>query len=54
VLNKIIEWQLDYPQGTQEECKEWLKQAVDEGRIDVGGHTEEPEHFNKKAKLSKE
>ncbi|KAF8525196.1 hypothetical protein BU17DRAFT_84117 [Hysterangium stoloniferum] len=52
VLNKVVEWQLDNPQGTQEACKEWLKQAVDEGMIDVGVDPERPKA--KKAKLSKE
>lgn len=56
VLIKVVEWQLDNPQGNPEACKEWLKQAVDEGMIDLKvDPTHEPGRPKaKKAKLSGE
>ncbi|KAI0700413.1 hypothetical protein BC835DRAFT_1404849 [Cytidiella melzeri] len=33
VLANIIEWQLAYPNGTREECEEWLKAEQIAGRI---------------------
>jgi tRNA nucleotidyltransferase (CCA-adding enzyme) len=33
VLAKIVEWQLEHPDGGKEECKSWLKEELKEGRI---------------------
>ncbi|KZT22100.1 hypothetical protein NEOLEDRAFT_1157898 [Neolentinus lepideus HHB14362 ss-1] len=34
-LARVIEWQLDHPQGTKDECAAWLKSEHAEGRIEV-------------------
>lgn len=35
VLARIIEWQLDHPTGTKEDCEEWLRNEYAAGRITV-------------------
>lgn len=33
VLARVVEWQLEFPQGTKEECREWLESEVAAGRV---------------------
>ncbi|KZP00684.1 hypothetical protein CALVIDRAFT_475433 [Calocera viscosa TUFC12733] len=33
ILNSVVGWQLEYPEGTKEQCKEWLAQQVEQGVI---------------------
>ena len=33
VLSKVIEWQLEFPEGTKEECAQWLKAEYEAGSI---------------------
>jgi len=33
VLDKVIEWQLEHPAGTKDDCAEWLKIEHCAGRI---------------------
>ncbi|EIN13478.1 poly A polymerase C-terminal region-like protein [Punctularia strigosozonata HHB-11173 SS5] len=35
VLARVTEWQLEFPQGTKEECAQWLTAEKKAGRIDV-------------------
>ncbi|EPQ61126.1 hypothetical protein GLOTRDRAFT_69359 [Gloeophyllum trabeum ATCC 11539] len=34
-LARVVEWQLDHPQGTKEECATWLRAEHAEGRIEA-------------------
>lgn len=36
VVNSVVEWQLEHPDGTKAECESWLKAEKDAGRIRVG------------------
>ncbi|KAF9454980.1 hypothetical protein P691DRAFT_792086 [Macrolepiota fuliginosa MF-IS2] len=42
VLNKIIEWQLEHPEGTRDECIDWLRQQRGAGRLQIDDNTSEP------------
>jgi tRNA nucleotidyltransferase (CCA-adding enzyme) len=44
VLAKVLEWQLEYPDGTKEQCTAWLKAEHEAGRIQATdeGMTESP------------
>lgn len=33
VLARVIEWQLDHPNGTKQECEAWLISERDTGKI---------------------
>jgi len=35
VLARMIEWQLEHPNGTKDECEKWLKVEHEAGRIHV-------------------
>ncbi|KAJ3575901.1 hypothetical protein NP233_g783 [Leucocoprinus birnbaumii] len=35
VRNRVIEWQLEHPEGTKEDCIEWLKEQRRQGHIQV-------------------
>ncbi|PCH33236.1 hypothetical protein WOLCODRAFT_159930 [Wolfiporia cocos MD-104 SS10] len=35
VLNSVIEWQLEHPRGSKEDCEEWLRAERAAGRIDT-------------------
>lgn len=35
VLARVIEWQLEHPDGTSSECEEWVKAEKSAGRINV-------------------
>lgn len=35
VLSSVIEWQLEYPHGTKEECEHWLKAEQVAGKISL-------------------
>ncbi|KAH9921394.1 uncharacterized protein B0H18DRAFT_1086105 [Fomitopsis serialis] len=35
VLSSVMEWQLDHPEGTKDECLEWLKAEHAAGNIDM-------------------
>lgn len=39
VLAKVVEWQLEHPLGTKDQCVVWLKQEHQNGNIS----TEDPE-----------
>jgi len=28
ILNSVMEWQLEHPEGTKDECKEYIKNKV--------------------------
>lgn len=64
VLDKILEWQLDHPEGDKAACEEWLREECRSGRIDVqelirssslgGKRVQDGEDvFPKKARLSR-
>ncbi|KDQ20469.1 hypothetical protein BOTBODRAFT_100756 [Botryobasidium botryosum FD-172 SS1] len=33
ILSRVIEWQLENPQGSEEECQQWLKAEFEAGRL---------------------
>lgn len=35
VLARVIEWQLEHPNGTKDECEKWLQAEHEAGRIHV-------------------
>lgn len=35
-LSKVVEWQLEHPEGSKVECQSWLKAEVESGRLVVG------------------
>ena len=35
VLSTVIDWQLEYPDGTKEQCAEWLKCEHASGRVSI-------------------
>ncbi|KAG0697785.1 hypothetical protein DFH29DRAFT_944606 [Suillus ampliporus] len=35
VVNRVLEWQLGHPDGTQDDCLAWLKEEKSAGRIDL-------------------
>ncbi|KAI0078482.1 hypothetical protein K474DRAFT_1660286 [Panus rudis PR-1116 ss-1] len=35
VLSRVMEWQLEHPHGTKEECEAWLREAHSSGQIDI-------------------
>ncbi|KAH7914461.1 hypothetical protein BJ138DRAFT_1170563 [Hygrophoropsis aurantiaca] len=35
VLNKVVEWQLEYPSGTKDDCVAWLNAEKEAGRINM-------------------
>lgn len=35
VLARIVEWQLEHPQGTKDECEAWLRAEQAAGHINV-------------------
>ncbi|TFK76716.1 hypothetical protein BDN72DRAFT_806767 [Pluteus cervinus] len=41
-LNKVFDWQLDHPEGTKDECIEWLKQLRDSGKLKITDNKSEP------------
>jgi len=42
VMAKILEWQLENPQGTKETCISWLKQEQHDGRLELDNVIAEP------------
>lgn len=36
VLDRVVEWQLEYPNGSKDECIKWLAEERDAGRLAVG------------------
>ncbi|KAJ7139600.1 hypothetical protein C8R44DRAFT_764909 [Mycena epipterygia] len=51
VLAQVMEWQLQNPKGTIDECTTWLKDEQTAGRITVGDGTSEP--ANKRARTKR-
>jgi tRNA nucleotidyltransferase (CCA-adding enzyme) len=43
VLAKVMEWQLDHPEGTKDECSAWLKEEHSAGRIPTDSPKSIPE-----------
>ena len=44
VLAKVVEWQLEFAEGTPDECAAWLRAEREAGRLHVGedpGRTEQ-------------
>lgn len=35
MVNRVLEWQLGHPEGTQDDCLAWLKEDKSAGRIDL-------------------
>jgi tRNA nucleotidyltransferase (CCA-adding enzyme) len=35
IVNKVVEWQLEHPEGTKDDCLAWLKEEKSAGRIDI-------------------
>ncbi|OAX34827.1 hypothetical protein K503DRAFT_697989 [Rhizopogon vinicolor AM-OR11-026] len=35
MVNRIVEWQLEHPEGTKDDCLAWLKEEKSAGRIDM-------------------
>ncbi|EJU00882.1 hypothetical protein DACRYDRAFT_108237 [Dacryopinax primogenitus] len=35
ILNSVVAWQLEFPEGTKEECRAWLREQVESGGIDL-------------------
>ncbi|KAJ7630487.1 hypothetical protein FB45DRAFT_915676 [Roridomyces roridus] len=54
VLDRVMEWQLENPQGTAEECTEWLKGEHSAGRINISvGASGTPEPASKRARTKR-
>jgi hypothetical protein len=54
-MNRVVEWQLDHPNGNEEECKMWLQE--ENARKALGDlPTADKDHFGqkKKRKIAKE
>lgn len=50
VLARVIEWQLEHPDGSKEECTVWLKEQYSSGNLVVN---ELNEPASKRARKSK-
>jgi tRNA nucleotidyltransferase (CCA-adding enzyme) len=35
MVNRVIEWQLEHPEGTKDDCLAWLKEEKSAGRMDM-------------------
>jgi tRNA nucleotidyltransferase (CCA-adding enzyme) len=35
MVNRVLEWQLEHPDGTQGDCLAWLEEEKSAGRIDL-------------------
>ena len=35
VVTQVVEWQLEHPEGTKEECEQWLQTEHAAGRINI-------------------
>ena len=52
-LAKVVEWQLEHPNGSKEECREHLKAEATSGRLIVGDIKRRPEDSGGKKKKVK-
>ena len=39
VLARVVEWQLEHPEGTKQECEAWLRAEHEAGRISTVAST---------------
>ncbi|KAJ3789687.1 hypothetical protein GGU10DRAFT_283680, partial [Lentinula aff. detonsa] len=49
VLARVIQWQLEHPEGSKDECSRWLKEQHSSGSIVI----EEPEPSNKRPRIDR-